>query len=144
MAIILDKMNNKIQAKLNNLNIPISLWGNGVIDAIGGNHEFDVFEKSFEGIRASHDQPPEIFLIVGPINKTQVYEMKTAMEKLEDKKPFVVYAEGLLPKKILNLAPHAVTDIRNYMTIDLEYHKYPLQIDELVSDMIQLLEGKDD
>ena len=144
MGKLLDQLNIKAQEKLNNLNVPVSLWGNGVVDSISHHHEFDLFQRSFEDLRVSENQPPEVFLVIGPINQTQLKNLKENYEHHKDRKPFVVYAEGLLSKKILKFAPDIVKDIRNHIPIDLEYQKHPLQLDELVSEIISLIKGQDE
>ena len=144
MGRLLDQLNNSAQDKLKNINVPISLWGNGVVDCISHHHEFDLFQRSFEELRCSDYQPPEIFLIIGPINKNQLHDLIEKYEQYKERKPFVVYAEGLLSKRILKFAPEAVSDLRNHFPIDLEYQKHPLQLDELVSEIIHLIRGRDE
>lgn len=144
MGKILDQLNISTQSKLNNLNVPISLWGNGVLDTLSFHHEYDQYISSFEGLRAGPDQPPEIFIVVGPINKVQLDDLKFDLKQYEDQKPFVVYIEGLLSRKILRYSTEIVSDLRNHIRIDYEYHKHPVQLDELVSEILSLIKGKDE
>lgn len=145
MGRVLDQLNISQQDKLKNLNVPVSLWGNGVLDGLSYHHEYDRFAFSFEGIKASFEQPPEVFLIVGPINKLQLKDLVQEIDRVKDlRKTYVVYVEGLLSKRVLKFSDGAVSDLRNYVNIDLEYHKHPVQLDELVQEILRLIKGNDE
>lgn len=132
------------QEKVGNLSLPISIWGNGAADAIQSNYDYFEYEQSFNGVWESEYQPARIILIVGPINTVQLNEIKERLKSLEKQNPFVVYAEGLLPKRVLNNAKGVVKDIRNHIRVDLEYQKHPLQLKELISSVFDLMKGKDE
>lgn len=132
------------QEKIGNLSVPISIWGNGAADAIQSSYDYFEYEQSFNGIWESEYQPAKIILIVGPINTVQLNEIKDRLKSLEKQKPFVVYAEGLLPKRVLNNAKGVVKDIRNHIRVDLEYQKHPIQLRELISGVFDLMKGRNE
>jgi hypothetical protein len=66
------------------------------------------------------------------------------MDKLEDDNcliKLVVHARGSIGQSLLSQSYATVPDIRKFVKVDLEYTKYPLDIGEILEQIIELKEG---
>jgi Ni,Fe-hydrogenase III small subunit len=128
----LDNIFHKVNLKNNEWKAPVRVFGNGAAVAIEQNFEYLEYVSSFNGFSESTGQPAETFLIIGPINKTQLEKVKIELENAEVK-PVVVFVRGPLPRNILNLSSEIVSNVSSVIQVDLEYFKYPVDLKELIT-----------
>lgn len=138
---VLHRLETKIQQYNKSFDIPISIWGNTAKDNLLYNYKYNNASYAFRDNCEGASYEPRVVLIFGPINKKQLKRMKLKLEQWSSK-PFIVFVHGPLKSKIKS--PYLVADIRNHIKIDLEYHKSPVDLEELFHLLLGLLRGNYD
>ena len=136
----ISKIQNKIQEYNRSFDIPISIWGNTAEDNALYNFKHSDYSYAFEEDKVLSHYIPKIVLVFGPINKKQLQLMQERLEEFPER-PYVVYVHGPLPPQLMKYSDAVVTDIRNHLKIDYEYHKFPIDSEELFNSLLGLLKG---
>ncbi len=138
---IIDKIQKKISDLNNHHYFCVSFWGNDLLDSFEMNFDFREYSDSFVDLEDSERTPANLILIIGPINLFQVERIKEKYRRMDEKKRFVVQILGSLNPPELSKSYMFSKNINDVLHVDLVYKKFPIDINELVKQIVEAKYG---
>ncbi|MBT4790307.1 MAG: hypothetical protein HON90_01950 [Halobacteriovoraceae bacterium] len=141
---IIQRMTEKMVRYTGTHHLYLSFWGNDVQDALLYNYDFYNYSDSFFATSDTEYEVANIFLIVGPINLNQLNQLKKRLNKDQMENKFVVHLKGSLQGDEVKNSYMLCDDLAGHIKVDLEYSKYPFDIEDVLSQIVSLQDCKND
>jgi hypothetical protein len=101
------------------------------------NHVEDVLRQPTIGDISDLDT----IIIVGNLNLNQVNKLKKIYDELGGTKKYVIQVRGGLSDDEMSRAYFICNNLEEHISIDLKYNRYPLDMDELFTQIKELKDG---
>lgn len=132
---------NRLEEKINRPTFSIAIFGNDTVDNLNSQFSYPQFRNSFELRDYSQEDLPEIILIVGPLNRDRLAQVRQFIDQYRDQSKLVIYLRGSLGHEFSQLSSHTVTDLKKYIKVDLELSHFPCDYEELIAKISELKSG---
>ncbi len=145
---MINHMIESIQASLSRATdvypLRISFWGNDIKEGLHYNYDFYHCNEDFLTVHESDQQPANIFLILGPLNSIQRELLKERYRnsQTETEQKLLVHVRGSIPDELLKKSYMCSSSDEDKIDFDFVYDKYPIDVLELRSKLIELVGKK--
>lgn len=116
--------------------------GNGGDSLLSSHFEFSNHVGDLFGQPAINDLSDlDTIIIIGSINLNQVQKLKALYNRLGRKQKYVIQIKTSLSELEAEAAYFICSDIDKYIKVDLVYNRYPIDMDDLFSQIKELKDG---